>query len=129
MHCVDDRIMQQVYVEVDKATKNLYDDKQLAQIIENIVETRIQQHIINRVHQLLLANIDERIKNELNAVIDEMDIKTVIRHAVITYYYSDEFKSRLERLTKYCDYNDYSKDITLHEIASRYSSDDDYYED
>jgi len=129
MNYVDEHVMKQIYVEVDKATKHLYNDEQLEQIIENLVESRINRHIIDRTHELLLKNIDERIQHELNTVIDEMDIKAVIRHAVITYYYSDEFKERLKCLTKYCDYRDYSKNITLNEIASLYSTDDDYYED
>lgn len=138
MNCIDEKenpwltrkhVINKICAEVDKATKHLYDDNQLHQIIASMVESRINRHIIDTTHELLLKNIDNLIEHELKAVINEMDINTVIRHAAISYYYSDEFKSCLKSLTKYCDYKDYSKDITLREIASLYKNDDDYHED
>lgn len=116
MNCVDDRVMQQIYVEVDKATKNLYTDKQLEQIIANLVEARVNRHIIDKSYELVLDWIDDRINGEVKAVINELDLKAIVRHKAITYFHSTEFEHKLKSILEYSDIHYLDKEITLKEI-------------
>jgi uncharacterized membrane protein YheB (UPF0754 family) len=122
MNCVDEHVMKQIYVEADKAYKHLYNDEQFHQIIDNLVESRIKRHIIDKAHELVLAGITERINIELKNVIHELDLKEVVRHKAITYFHSEDFSDRLKSILEYSDIHYLDKEITLKEIQDALSA-------
>lgn len=118
MNCVDDRVIKQVYIEVDKAYKHLYNDETFQQIIANLVESRVKQHIIDKAHELVMTSITERINFELKNVIHELDLREVVRHKAITYFHSEDFSDRLKAILEYSDVHYLDKHITLEEIQN-----------
>lgn len=116
MNCVDDRVMQQVYVEVDKATKNLYDDKQLEQIIANVVETRVKSHIIDRVHQILWQTVDDTISHVIKAFINDNGIPAMVRFETMKYFQTTEFNEKVKDMIETSSIYYLSQDITLKEL-------------
>ena len=118
MNCVDDdgRVMKQLYVEIDKATKHLYDDKQMEQVIRNIVESRVNSHIINRVHEILWQTIDDTISHVIKSFINDNGIPTMVRLKTLTYFSGDDFERRLKEMIETSSIYYLSQDITLKEI-------------
>ncbi len=116
MNCVDEHVMKQIYVEVDKATKHLYNDEQLEQIIANVVESRVKQHIINRAHELLMIRINDRIAKIAKQVIKEHKIDFIIRRKMVIYFHSEEFAEKINNIINYSDLDHLGKDITLGEL-------------
>lgn len=116
MNCIDDRIMKQIYLEVDKATKNLFNDEQMAQIIANLVENKVRRHILDRAHQMLTDKIDIILDDELNNVIKANDIAGQVRYEAKRYLRSSEFQHRLEIYIEHLDLNNFADGVTLKEL-------------
>lgn len=116
MNCIDDRIMKQIYLEVDKATKNLFNDEQMAQIIANLVENKVRRHILDRAHQMLTDKIDIILDDELNKVIAVNDIAGQVRYEAKRYLRSSEFQHRLEIYIEHLDLNNFADGVTLKEL-------------
>lgn len=116
MNCIDEHVMKQLYVDIDKATKNLYSNEQIQQIIENLVENRVKQHLISMAHELLFNDFGDRVRIILKAVINELDLQAVVRHKAITYFHSSDFEERLKSILEYSDVHYLDKEITLKDI-------------
>lgn len=118
MNCVDDdgRVMKQLYVEIDKANKHLYDDKQLEQVIRNIVEARVNTHIINRVHELLWKTVDDTISHVIKAFITDNGIPAMVRFETMKYFKSGDFEQKVKEMIKTSSIYYLSQDITLKEL-------------
>ncbi len=118
MNCIDDdgRVMKQLYVEIDKATKHLYDDKQMEQVIKNIVETRVNRHIIDRVHEILWQTVDDTISHIIKSFINDNGIPAMVRLKTMTYFGGDDFELRVKEMIETSSIYFLSQDITLKEL-------------
>jgi hypothetical protein len=121
MHCIDQHVIKQIYIEVDKATKNLYSDEQLEQIIANLVESRVNRHIIDRSHQMLNDIIDSVIDAELTKVIEEEAIAKQVRHISIKFLRSEAFRERMQIFIEHCDIHGLSDALTLKELKEYFA--------
>ena len=118
MNCVDDdgRVMKQLYVEIDKATKHLYDDKQMEQVIRNIVEARVNSHIINRAHEILWKTVNDTISHVIKSFINANGIPAMVRFKTMTYFSGDDFERRVKEMIETSSIYYLSQDITLKEL-------------
>jgi hypothetical protein len=117
MHCIDPYVIKQIHLEVDKASKFMFDEKQMAQVVENLVASRVQRHIIDTAHQMLNDKITIIIDDELNRVIRDEDVSGQVHYEAKRYLRSSEFVERIRSLVEYCDIHGLSKDITLKELT------------
>lgn len=117
MHCIDQYVIKQIHLEVDKASKFMFDEKQMAQVVENLVASRVQRHIMDAAHQMLNDKITIIIDDELNRVIRDEDVSGQVYYEAKRYLRSSEFTSRIRSLVEYCDIHGLSKDITLKELT------------
>lgn len=101
---------------MDKATKHLYDDKQLEQIIKNLVESRVNRHIIDRAHTLLCKSVDDIITHAIKAFINDNGIPAMVRFETLKYFNSGEFESKVKQMIETSSIYYLSQDITLKEL-------------
>jgi hypothetical protein len=104
MHEVDQKLIGFITSSVNEKVKKSYSTKQIKQIIENIVETRVKAYFVEMAHENLNNMLKNQIKNEIMKLISN---KTIIKHInkkCKEYILSDDFNHCIR--TMFQDYDE-----------------------